>query len=153
MKKISLLLLFICFLFVTGCTSNEEKVAKTLNDFEVACNNQGFIVTDNMGEYQNVDYITGSYIATLNDVTIEMVIYDNADNASKAQKSQIEVFNTMKGSGAVINKDKGKNYYKYDMVTNGFYTVNAKVDNTLIFSRVSVDNKDTIEKILNEMGY
>ncbi len=153
MKKISLLLLFICFLFMTGCTSKEEKVVKTLDDFQAACSNQGFTVTDNMGEYQNVDYITGSYIATLDNMTIEMVIYDNADDATKAQESQIDVFNTMKGSGAVINKDKGKNYYKYDMVTNGFYTVNTKVDNTLIFSRVSVDNKDTIEKILNEMGY
>ena len=82
-----------------------------------------------------------------------MVTYDTTENAKKAQDSHIDIFKIMKGSGAVINKDEGKNYYKYDMVSNGYYMVTTRVDNTLVFSKTQATNKETIEKILNEMGY
>ena len=91
--------------------------------------------------------------ATLDNITMEMVIYDTDENAIKAQDSQIATFNNMKGSGAVISKDKGENYYNYNMITNGYYTISTRIDNTLIFTRVPVDYKEQIDNVLNELGY
>ena len=154
MKKFSLFLVVICCLLVTGCgSSNKEKVVKTLNDFQTVCTNNGFIVVNNMNGYQGNDYITGSMKATLGDIEIEMVTYDSEDNATKAHDNHIKVFNNMKGSGTILNKDKGKNYYKYDMVSNGYYMVSIRVGNTLVFSKTVVANKGKVEKVLNEMDY
>ena len=153
MKKISLLLLFICCLLLTGCNSKETKEVKTLDDFQVSCNDNGFIVNNNIGNYSTVDYIKGSYIANLDEVTIEMVEYDSEENAEKAQDNQIKVFTNMKGSGAIIEKDKGANYYKHTMISNGYYMISTRVDNTLIFTKVTVDYKEKIDNIINALGY
>ncbi len=153
MKKVYLLLILSLGIFLTGCTSNKSKEVKSLDDFNNAGINNGFTVSDNMNTYQDKDYITGASIATLDDITIEMVTYDNNENAKKIQDNHIDVFKTMKGSGAVIKSDKGKNYYKYDMVSNGYYMISIRVENTLIFSKTQVKNKDKIETILNELGY
>lgn len=154
MKKIGLFLAIICCLLVTGCgSSNEEKVVKTLNYFQAVCTSNGFVVTDNMNGYQDNDYITGSMKATSDNIEIEMVTYDSEDNATKAHDNHIKVFNNMKGSGATLSKDKGKNYYKYDMVSNGYYMVSIRVGNTLVFSKTQVANKEKVEKVLNEMNY
>ena len=153
MKKISLLLIFIFCLFITACDSKEELEVKTLNDFQIACNNNGFSVDNNKKNYVNVSYITDAMVANLNDIEIEMVIYDTKENADKAHDNQVNVFKTMKGSGAVIEKDKGKNYYKYDMISNGYYMVSTQVDNTLVFCKTPVANKDKVTKVLSDMGY
>ena len=153
MKKISLCLLFVLCLFMSGCGSKEEKVVKTLNDFQVACTNNGFTVNDNMTNYQNISYITGSMVGTLEDITIEMVTYDTEESAKKTQDKHIDTFKTMKSSGTIVNKEKGKNYYKYDMISNGYYMVSVRVDNTLVFSKTKIDGKDKIVSILNELNY
>lgn len=153
MKKISLLFIVIFCLFLTACGEKEEKAVKELSDFSVISSNLGFTVSSNMESYSSVDYITDAMIANLDDVSIEMVIYDDEKNAIKAQDNQIDVFNNMKGSGANVENDKGKNYHKYTMITNGYYMVSSRVDNTLVFSRIPVGSKDNIENILEELGY
>lgn len=154
MKRFSLFLIFLCCLFVTGCgNSNKEKTVKTLNDFEIAATSNGFVVTNNMDSYENVSYIMDSMKATLGKVEIEMVIYDNEDNAKKAHDSHIEVFNGMKGSGATLNKNKGKNYYSYNMISNGYYMISERVGNTLVFSKTQLANKEKVDKLLRAMDY
>ena len=152
MKKINVFLLLFC-LFMVGCSSNKTKEVSTLDIFQSISINNGFNVSNNIDSYQDISYITGSMIATMDDITIEMVTYDNGESAKKAQDKHMVVFNTMKGSGAVVHKDKGKNYYKYDMVSNGYYMVSSRIDNTLVFSKTLVKNKDKVEAILNEMNY
>lgn len=153
MKKIGLLFIVIFCLFLTACGEKEEKTVKGLSEFSVISANLGFDVASNMDNYTDVDYISDSMIATLDDMSVEMVIYDSEENAIKAQDNQIDTFNKMKGSGANVDNDKGKNYHKYTMITNGYYMVSSRVDNTLIFSRIPVDNKDKVESILEQLEY
>ena len=153
MKKLSLLFIFIFCLFLTACGETKEKTVRELSDFAIAGTNEGFDVTSNMESYPDIDYITDSMLATLDEITVEMVIYDNVENATKAQDKQIEVFNNMKGSGANVENDKGKNYYKFTMITNGYYMVSSRVENTLVFSRIPVDSKEKVEYILDYLGY
>ena len=153
MKKLYLLFIFALCIFMTGCASKEERTVKTLDDFWNASIHNGYIVNDNMINYEGFDYITGASIATQDDLKIEMVIYDNEKDAIKAQDGQIDTFKTLKGSGAVFNKEEGKNFYIYDMISNNYYTVSARVENTLVFSRAPVENKEKIETILKELEY
>lgn len=155
MKKISLYMLcFICLMLV-GCGNNKTKEIGTLDKFQSACVANGFSYEDRLSEYQaqNITYITGAIRGILEDATIEMVIYDSAESADKTQKQHIASFMNIKGTGATAHKDKGKNYYKFSMVSNGYYMVSSRIDNTLIFSKTLLANKEKIESILNEMNY
>lgn len=153
MKKISLLIIFIFCLFISGCASNKSKDVGTLNDFESVCLNEGLSVSDNMTEYKDVNYVTEAKVATGEDIRIQMVIYDSNENAENVLNEHISSFLTMKGSGSVIDKDKGKNYYHFDMISNGYYMVTSRIDNTLIFTKTPVKNKEVIDNIFKELDY
>lgn len=153
MKKIKLLFLGIFCLIITGCGNNEMKEASNLDNFSTISENNQFIVVDNMSTYSGVSYIKGAKVATLDDVNIEMFIYDNEDNAIKVQDKQIDGFMNLRNAGAAITKDKGGNYYKYTMISNGYYMVSSRIQNTLVFSKTPIANKEKVETILNEIGY
>ena len=152
MKKIYLFILVITCLVITGC-NNKAKEAITVDDFVNKGNNLGFIVEDNMNSYMDANYINEAKKATLDNVVIEMIIYDNDDNASKVQEEQIKNFLNIKNAGASINKDKGSNFYKYSMISNGYYVVTSRIDNTLIFSKTLLENKDKVIEYLDSLGY
>jgi hypothetical protein len=110
-------------------------------------------VADNMGSYDGVSYITASKIATSGDISIEMVVYTDSDSAKKVQDNQIESFKKIKNTATTENKEKGANFYKFWMISNGYYMVNSRIDNTLIFCKTPFKNKEKIEAVLNELGY
>ncbi len=153
MKKINLLVLLLFCLVITGCNSNKSKDVGTLDSFEAACTNNGLSVSDNMQEYKDVNYVSEAKVAVLDDIRIQMVIYDNNENAENVLNEHISAFMTMKGSGSVINKDKGNNYYHFDMISNGYYMVTSRIDNTLIFTKTPVKNKEIVDSIFNELDY
>ena len=152
MKKKLILFMICACLLATGC-GGEIKEVKNLDNFTEIAGNNSFTVNDNMNSYTGVTYIEGSKIATIDDVTIEMVIYDSIDNAKKAQERQIESFNSLKSTGASQDKDNGKNYYRYSLISNGYYMVSSRIDNTLIFSKVLLEDKEKVENIFEDMGY
>ena len=153
MKKIKIIVLLLLCIIITGCGSKEKKEAGTLSNFESIALSQGFAVNDNMGIYKDANYIIGSMIATKDDITIEMVIYDTNDNAINALDSHIKTFNSYKSATATTKKDKGENYYHYEYISNGYYLVSSRIDNTLIFSKTLLTNKAVVENILNSMNY
>ena len=142
MKKRYLLLGGIIFLLLTGC-GNTSMEAKSLSDFENAGNNNNYVVTDNKENYKNSDYIVEASLASYNDISIEMIVYDTSDNASLVQEEQIKNFNLLKSTGASEKRDKGNNYYM----------ISSRIDNTLIFCKTPLSNKDKVENLINEMGY
>ena len=155
MKNIKYLLLVIfCFILI-GCTttSNESKEVGSTSNFETVATNNSFTVDNNISSYDDIDYITEAMKATLDDIVIEMVVYTDNDNADKVQEGQIKSFRSIKATADTENKEKGENYYKFWMVSNGYYMVSSRIDNTLIFSKTLLKNKDKVEAILNEMKY
>ena len=152
MKKYTIFILILFCLCLTGCGNNKTKEAKTLNDFEEICTNNGFTVDDNMLNYTDKE-ITGAKIAKLDNEQIEMLIYEDATYAEKVQEKHIDSFMQIRNTMVTVDKDKGKNYYGFKMVSNGFYWVSTRIDNTLIFTKVPVDYKDKIDTILNALEY
>lgn len=154
MKKINIIFLLLICILISGCGSNKEtKVAGTLSDFNNNAINNSFTVNDNMNSYQSINYIIGSMVASKDDITVEMVIYDTTDNAIKAQDNQIKAFQNMKSANSTTKKDKGENFYKYVYVSNGYYMITSRIDNTLIFSKTLLTNKELVDNIINSMNY
>lgn len=152
-KNIIISLLLIMIVFITGCSSNKIKVAATLDSFNTVTTNKGFTVTNNTEAYKDVNYITGSMKAIYEDIEIEMVQYSDSETAGLAQDSHIESFNLLRSTGAHEVKDKGKNYYRYALVSNGRYMISSRIDNTLIFCKAMLDDKELVEKIMDELDY
>lgn len=152
MKRYFILLGLVICLILTGCGGGRKEV-KSTSDFNTIASNNGFTVNDNMSTYSGNDYITEAMIATTSDITIEMVIYDSMENANKVQEGQIDSFNLLKSTGASEKKDKGENYYKYFLISNNYYMVSSRVDNTLIFCKTLLTNKEEVDKVLDELGY
>lgn len=152
MKKTFLLCLILCCFIVAGC-SNKVKDVKTLNDFDKVCTDLGYDSNDNLQNYQTDSYIIGSKVINLDEYKVEMIIYDNEDNAKKVQEQQIDTFMKVRNTMVTVVKDKGKNFYEFKMVTNGFYMVSTRIENTLIFTQIPVDYKDKVDSIINELGY
>ena len=153
MKKLSICLTFILCLFMTGCGEPKELAVVSLDTFRSVASNNGFTVSDNMDAYKNVSYINGAVLVTYRDIEIEMVSYTDIESAKKVQENQITSFNLLKSTGAFEDKIQGNNYYKYILVSNNRYMVNTRVENTLVFCKTLLTNKETVEKIYNELGY
>lgn len=153
MKRISIYFLMIVCLFVTGCGTDKVKEVATLDEFDNVSVNNSFVVNDNMESYKNVDYIVEAKKAVLNDIEIEMIKYTSSDYAKTVHDGQIDSFNLLKNTGAYEEKDKGNNYYRYALVSNGYYMVSTRVDDTLVFCKTLLGNKETVEKIYEDLGY
>lgn len=153
MKKLSIYFLIIMCLFITGCNSNKSKEVITLDDFNLTTSGEGFYLTSNIGEYNGVSYITGSMVATLDDLEIEMVTYSDNTYPEKVLEEQIDSFNLLKATAAFENNEKGKNYHKYVLVSNNKYMVSSRVENTLIFTKANLDDKELVDKIFDSLGY
>ena len=109
MKKLSICLLIIISLFITGC-GNKTKVAITLEDFSQAATDKHFVVM--LEDYTGVNYINEARVASMEGIEIQMINYTEAKYAETVQNEQIESFNLLKTTGAWEKKDNGKNYYR-----------------------------------------
>ena len=153
MKKVNFLLLGMFCLLLVGCGNNNNKDVVSTDEFQKAIVNNKFTFLDNMGSYLDVDYVKDAKKGVLDSIVIEMVVYDNEDNAKKVQESQIKAFKTIKNTAAPEEKEEGKNYYKYSMVSNGYYMVSSRIDNTLVFCKTLLENKEKVEAVLEEIKY
>ena len=152
-RTLSNFLLIIICLFVTGCSSNKTKEVATLDDFSNVAANKNLMVSDNSETYSDVDYILEAKIASYDNIKIEMIKYADVESANKAQDNHIENFQLRRSTGAHEVKDKGKNYYSYEMVSNGRYMFSIRVEDTLIFGSVLLEHKTVSEEIINDLGY
>ena len=153
MKK-NYLIIFVVILFTLCGCSNKSKAVKGIDEFNEISVNNDFKVVDNMNSYENIDYIDYATLAVIDDDSnLEMVIYESVDYATKVQEGQIENFASRKSTGATEKKDKGKNYYKYSLISNNRYMVSSRVENTLIFCNTSLSNKSSVDAILEELEY
>lgn len=151
MKKFKIVLMVMIVFLITGCASKVKDV-KSIDNFKNSAEEKDLIASDNIENY-TADYINEAMIATRDDLEIEMIVYDNDENASKIQESHIKAFMNMKSTGSIIKKNKGKNYYKFTMISNGYYLVTSRIDNTLVFTKTLLKNKYIVDSILDKMEY
>lgn len=153
MKKLFIYFLIFGCLLITGCGEEKSKVAVSTDEFDNICTDNGFTVNDNTLFYEDYDYIIDSSLADLDNIQIEMIQYTDSESAEKVLESHIESFNLLKSSGAAEKNYKGDNYHKYFLVSNNRYMISVRVDDTLIFCKTMLTNKEKVDKVFEELGY
>ena len=151
MKKIFLLI--VCVLFITACASNVTKDAKNVNDFETTALKKGFTVDKDNRDYDGVSYIYEHGKIMHGESYVEMIVYSDSEKAEAVQKTHIESFDLLKSTGAQAKRESGKNFYHYSLISNNRYMVSTRIDNTLIFCKVLIEEKELVESLLTELGY
>ena len=152
MKKFNFCLLLIMCLFISGCGVKSKDVT-TIDKFIEVAEDNNLLIVNNMDTYSSVDYILDSRKAVVGDTEIEMVVYVDSESADKALEYHISSFETLKSTAAAEKEQKGENYHSYFLISNNRYMISTRVDNTLIFSKAMVENKELVEKIISELGY
>ena len=153
MKKLGVFLLMVLCLFITGCGEEKLKEVATIEEFIRIAQDENFSIEDNSSNYSSHSYITDSRKAILNDIEIEMIVYSDSKSAETVLESHIESFNLLKSTAAHEKDTKGDNYHKYFLVSNRMYMVSSRVENTLIFCKTNLDNKDIVDEIFDELDY
>jgi len=153
MKKFKLFLALCLIFFLIGCSSNEEKVAIDNNTFNSVLTENGFAVVDSSSSYQTESYIISASTGKYDDIEIQFIKYTDSTSAEKVLEGHIETFNLRKSTGASTINKKGKNFHKYILISNNYYMLSARVEDTLIFCNTPLKNKDLIEKILETIKY
>ena len=153
MKKLFVGFLMVMCLVMTGCGEDKTKTVISTDEFNNICTDNGFKVKDNSSTYKKYDYITDSKLATLDSIEIEMIQYTDSESAEKVVEGHIDSFNLLKSSGAAEKETNGDNYHKYFLVSNNRYMVTIRVEDTVIFCKTLLTNKDKVDEIFEKLGY
>ena len=153
MKKKNIILGVVSFMMMfllTGCGS--KKVIST-ETFKSTAESNGYTVTDVSAQYAQYDFVKEATVAQQKGFQIEFYMLSDKENAESMFNTNKTTFEGYKGSTATEASANMSNYSSYTLNSSGYYMHLCRVDNTLLYVRVEKDYKDTVNKIINELGY
>lgn len=148
--------ILVATMFTIFAIVGKQKTPITAEEFKTKLESKGYITADATYQYSEYDYIKQVYIAANNDYSYQIEFYElsNVDYAMNFYNTNKNIFESTKGSS--INAETNvelKNYAKYTLSVNGKYKVISRINNTVIYIDVEDNNKDTVKKVLEEIGY
>ena len=157
MKKTlrTLLIFTICLtsLFcLAGC--GKKKTAKTADEFYTLMTEKKFVIKDSKSEYSSHNEIIRSYVAAPSDLSyqIEFLELDSDSSAKNMFASNQRIFQDT-SSNKIESSVSASNYDKYTIEVDEKYKVISRIDKTLVYVDSSIQYKDNVNKLLEELGY
>ncbi len=142
-----LIIIGVCFL-VTGCGFKSINTEEFKNHFSAL----GYTINENeKGPYESKTYS----VATKEDVPfkIEYYEFDDEVEAQKVYKNYKESIVNYITSDSKDQQTTGAVITKYVATSEKEYIVISRVKKTLIFINGTVEQKDTIDKLLKDINY
>lgn len=133
---------------------SKEKLAITAMDFASIMEQNGYVIQDVTGLFEQYDnYITKGYVAGNENFQIEFYELSNDENAIYMYNTNKQKFENQNTSGYASSKVEISNYGKYTLKTNGKFKCISRIDNTLVYIDVNETYEDTVKELLNKIGY
>lgn len=133
---------------------NKEKTPILAEDFYSIMEKKGYTMTDATSQFdQYTNYIKKAYIAQNTDYQIEFYELSSEENAISMYNTNKSRFESQKSDSSSYATVSMKNYSTYALTTNGKYKYISRIDNTMIYLDVDEEYKDTIKKLIKEIGY
>lgn len=155
MKKRNILFSIVTCLFMLLClTGCSKKVAITADDFKTKAEEHNYKVTDISNRYTDYNFFTTALLAQGdNGLEIEFYVLNNDDSAQSIFMSNEATFKGFRGTTNVENSVSMGNYSTYELTTGGNYMYLCRVDNTVLYVKVSDNLKKEIKDFVKELGY
>lgn len=134
---------------------NREKESITAPEFVNNMQSRRYITQDVKSQFEEYDYIKEAYVASARDYSYQLEFYELSDEnyATMFYSTNKSIFESYKDNSSVETNIDGKNYSKYTLKVNEQYMLLSKIDNTVIYLKSDIKNKDSINKLLKEIGY
>ena len=151
-KLFSLFISLFLVIVLTGCSN---KASLTASDFKSTMEEKEFEVIDTMDQMPQESIVTQSYIALAPKSVYKIEYYNfiSEEEAKTFYNTNKKIFEASAGSVSSNKEVTIKNYSKFAMTSNKRYMVVSRIDNTAIYIDADKDYKDTINKILKDIGY
>ena len=156
MKKVlkllvSISLSLILVLTLTGC----KKTALSPDDFKKKMESKEFEVIDTMDQMPEESIVTQSYLALApkSVYKIEYYKFSSEENAKNFYSTNKKIFEASAGSVSGEAEVNLKNHSKYSLTSNKRFMVVSRIDDTAVYIDADKEYKDTIKKILKDIGY
>lgn len=151
-KKIIIGIIAILGLFtLTGCNN---KKALNANDFVDLVEQNNYITTNIINDFNNYPQIKSAFIIQNKDMTYQIEYYelDTVENTKTFYEGNIKVFKQQENIKKK-NKVETDNYQKYTQETDTVYSFISRIDNTIIYLTVDMKYKDEVNKLIEKIGY
>lgn len=136
---------------------SKEKIIEvhTAEDFKSAMEEKQHIVMDSTKQFENYENIKQLYIATNADYSYKIEFYELSDDeyATKFYNTNKYNFQKSKTESDTETSTDLENGLKYTLLSDSKYKVVARKSNTIVYLDVDVSYKDTIDNILNGIGF
>ena len=134
---------------------NKEKNSITASSFYNTMSQKGYTVQDASRQFSKYNYVKQAYIAISQDYSYQIEFYELLDDsyATSFYNNNKSIFEASKGNASAETRVAFKNYSKYTLSSNGKYMVVSRINNTVIYVDVDNSYKDTVEALLDELGY
>lgn len=154
--KIVLLIIVLLVVFVLAFTNfNKEKTSLTTSDFISIMSSKSYSTVDALSQFSEYDYIKEVTIALSGDNThqIEFYVLEDESYAAQFYNNNRAIFESTKDNMSAETSVSINNYAKYTLSTSGKYNVVSRINNTVIYLSVDESYKDSINELLEELGY
>ncbi len=134
---------------------NKQQEITDAESFRSAMQEKGYIVMDAKNQFANYSKIEKVYIAANESYTYQIEFYQISEDAyaTSFYNNNKSKFEALKTENSVETNNDLDNNSKYTLTTDDKYKVVSKVNNNIIYLDVKLEYKDTVLKVLEELGY
>jgi len=148
-KLIIVIVIFLCL----GCGKISSPL--TLEEFQDECDKNELYFYDISENFKESEKIIQAGMASTSVWHIEFYIFNDEDDAKEAYDTNKEDFLEIKKESSTYS-DSDKEYNNkntYSLITNTTYYYVSRIDETLIYVKVPVENRGRVKKFVEELGY
>lgn len=160
MKKALIVLLIIAVIIILAVGGlffylNIEKEPITVDEFKSIMESKKYELIDVSAQFAEYDFVKEAYLALDKDADYQIEFYELSDeeNTIAFYNNNKKSFENSKSGNSVETTLNGKNYSRYVLSSDGEYMLLSRIDNTMIYVCEDLELKDTIDNVLDELGY
>ncbi len=137
--------------------NNKDKQAISASEFKTLMEQKGYSILDATDQFKSYEKIKQVYVAMSTDYSYKIEFYEVEDDAyaTSFYNTNRYTFRTSKSDSDEETENNGEieNYSKYTLTSDTNYKLVTRINNTIIYADVNIDDKDNVENVLKELGY
>lgn len=153
-KVFSCLIILSFFLLLCSCSVN--KVAKTSEEFLDFFSNEdlNYYVENITNQFENDDIQSVSIAVKLEkEYQIEFLEFNTIEKAMQVYEETKEKIDKLVTNSKGSKEINYENANKYSKKNEDIYSIVSRIDNTIVYSKCSIDDMQEIGNIIKDLGY